>query len=310
MKLYKVIGQKVIDEMLIAGIAVIIFLFGVNYFDLEYAWVQIISNLSASTGLAHTTVQSEVSLMLSALANTFPFNYLFGSTSNLLVAIIIALLLTGLGFILKVWTTKTKERFIEDLGHELAVPAIIGFVSIFILQIYTALAIHGYFEVRSSVLPITSNFASGLFIWHTFGSFFITGIVALVLGSVLLVVAKAKHVKQLVIVGRTMVMSSYFLIGYYIFIRVLGLGVIIESSFGEYLKYFIISGDISNFVIILCVFMFWFGKELQRYGKYLRIRKKWIAKTGRPYPHKFTSKKRRRPKRPIPKAPSAPTSFY
>lgn len=308
-KLYKVIGEEIIDEMLIAGIAIIIFLMGVNYFELEYAWVQIISNLSAASGLSSTTVTNEVSLMLAAIGNTFPFNYLFGEEQNITIAIIVAIIFTGLGFLFKVWTTKTKEKFIEDLGHELMVPSVIGFFTILVLQIYTAMTIHGYFAARADVLPITSNFQSGLFIWNTFGSFFITGAVALVLGSVLLVVAKSKHVKYLVIVGRTMVVSSYFLIGYYIFIRILGLKVVIESGAGDFLKYFIISGDISNFVIILCVFMFTFGRELKRYGKYLRVRKKWIAKTGTPYPQSFTAKKSKKPKRPIPKAPSA-GSFY
>ncbi len=306
-KLYKLIGEKVIDEMLIAGIAIIIFLMGVNYFELEFAWVQIVSNLSASTGLSSTTITNEISLMLSAIGNTFPFNDLFGSGTNIMMAIIIAIVFTGLGFLFKVWTTKTREKFIEDLGHELMIPAVIGFVTILILQIYTAMAIHGYFAARADVLPITSNFQSGLFIWNTFGSFFITGAVALVLGSVLLVVAKSQHIKHLVIVGRTMVVSSYFLLGYYIFIRILGLGVIIESGIGDFLKYFIISGDISNFVIILCVFMFTFGRELKRYGKYLRVRKKWIAKTGTSKPF---SMKRKRPRKPIPRAPTAQDSFY
>jgi len=308
-KLYKLIGEKVIDEMLIAGIAIIIFLMGVNYFELEYAWVQIISNLSAASGLSSTTVTNEISLMLAAIGQTFPFNYLFGGETNITMAIIIAVILTGMGFLFKVWTTKTREKFIEDLGHELMIPSVIGFVTILILQIYTAMTIHGYFAARADVLPITSNFQSGLFIWNTFGVFFITGAVALVLGSVLLVVAKSKHVKHLVIVGRTMVMSSYFLIGYYVFIRILGLSVIIESGAGDFLKYFIISGDISNFVIILCVFMFTFGRELKRYGKYLRIRKKWLAKTGTAYPHKFSAKKRKTPKGKIKKAPKT-GSFY
>ncbi len=308
-KLYKVIGEKVIDEMLIAGIAIIIFLMGVNYFELEFAWVQIISNLSAASGLSSTTVTNEITLMLGAIGNTFPFNYLFGAETNILMAIIIAVILTGMGFLFKVWTTKTREKFIEDLGHELMIPAVIGFVTILILQIYTAMTIHGYFAARADILPITSNFQSGLFIWNTFGSFFITGAVALVLGSVLLVVAKSKHIKHLVIVGRTMVVSSYFLLGYYLFIRMLGLGVIIESGAGDFLKYFIISGDISNFVIILCVFMFTFGRELKRYGKYLRVRKKWLAKTGTANPRKF-SMKRKRPRKPIPRAPNARDSFY
>lgn len=308
-KLYKLIGEKIIDEMLIAGIAIIIFLMGVNYFELEFAWVQIISNLSAASGVSSSTVSNEVTLMLNAIGNTFPFNYLFGTEQNITIAIIIAIILTGMGFMFKVWTTKTREKFIEDLGHELKIPAVIGFFTILILQIYTAMTIHGYFEGRANVMSITSNFQSGLFIWNTFGSFFITGAVALALGSVLLVVAKSKRIKHLVIVGRTMVMSSYFLLGYYLFIRILGIGFIMESGIGDFLKYFIISGDISNFVIILCIFMFTFGSELQRYGKYLRIRKKWIRKTGKPYPYRFTAKKRKHPKKPISKAPKA-QGFY
>jgi len=300
--LYKRIGERIIDEMLVAGIAVVIFIFGVDYFGLNTVWVDLLKTLSAATGMNLNT--AEITLILGSLTKVFPFNLLFGDMGNIVIALIVGILLTVVGFLLKMWITPSKEKFIEDLGRELMIPAVIGVVGILLLQIITAFTIKNHFASKSAS-EFAIHFNSGLFIWNTFGSVLITAVVTLVLGSVILVVAKSKKVQEIILVGRTMVTAGYVLLGYYVFVRLIGMSIVLDSPMGDFLKMFIISGEFSNFFIIVCVFMFTFGRELRKYGKYLRLKKKYVLRKLGIKPREDMSEREKKQLRKIPKAPKA-----
>jgi hypothetical protein len=269
--LYKVIGDRIIDDMMLAGISVLVLAFGINYFNLKNAWGEAFSALSGASNVHFV----EGSLILRSISNTFPFSLLAGDFGNFFVAIVIGLAMTALGFMFKLMTTKTKEKFIEDLGRELSIPAVLGFLGIVFLHVVTAIVLQD--KVTDS-LSLAARFNAGIFVWKSFGGLFLTGLTALVFGSLTLVIAKARHWEKLVVVGRTLMNSSYILIGYYLFVRVLAFDVVLESPFGAFMKIFIVSGDVSNAVIVFTVFMFFFGRELKRYGKYLRIKRKYAEK--------------------------------
>jgi len=266
--IYKLIGEEIIEEMMLAGIAVLVLAFGINYFNLKQAWGEAFSAISTATNLNFV----EAGLIFNAISNTFPFSILAGDFDNFSIALLIGLSLTLVGFVLKVMTTKTKEKFIEDLGRELYIPAVVGFLGVVFLHLVTAFLLQ---DQVSNALNMMAKFNSGVLVWRSFGSTLLAGLSALVMGALITIVAKAKKFDKFIILGKTMVNGGYTLIVYFILIRILAFDIILSSPYGAFLKVFIVSGDISNGVIIFTVFMFWFGKELRRYGRYLRVKKKW-----------------------------------
>jgi len=266
--LYKIIGEHIIDDMMMAGLSVLVLAFGFNYFNIMSSWTDAFSKLHVGQNLNFV----EGSLILRSISNTFPFNLLTGNFNNFLVAMVVGLVLTLLGFALKMLTTRSKEKFIEDLGHELYVPAIFGFIGIVLLHAVTAFTLQNHV---SDTLTLAARFNAGILIWKSFGGIFMVGLGSLLIGSLVLLVAKSNKFDKAVVIGRTLLNSSYVLIGYYVIIRLLGFQVVLDSPIGAFMKIFIVSGDVSNTVVIFTVFMFWLGRELKRYGKYLRVKKKY-----------------------------------
>lgn len=267
-RLYKTIGEHIIDDMMMAGISVLFFAFGFNYFSLKSEWLHAFSSLPVSSSVHFI----EAEMMLRTISDTFPFNLFTGNFTNFFAAAIVGVLLTGIGFALKLLTTKTKEKFIEDLGKELYIPAVLGFLGITALHLVTAFVLQNQV---TDAFTIAAKFNAGFIIWKSFGSIFVAGLSTLVIGSVVLLVAKSNKLDKIMVIGRTLLHSGYVLVGYYVFIRLMAFDVILESPIGAFMKVFIIAGDISNAVIIFMVLMFWFGRELKRYGKYLRVKKKY-----------------------------------
>ncbi len=267
--LYKTIGEHIIDDLLVAGLSLIIVAFGFNYFNLKNAWTQAFSTLSSAANVQGNFL--EANLIISSINHTFPFSLFASDFSNFFVALIMGVVITLFGFALKVLTTPSREKFVEDLGKELYIPAVLGLFGIIALHVVTTILLQTQTEA-------TTRINGGILVWQGFGSILLAGIISLVIGSVLLLVAKSRKWDKFIIVGRTMVNSSYVLLGYYLFIRILAFDVILQSPIGEFMKIFIVSGDISTTMIIFTVIMFWFGRELKRYGRYLRIKKKYEMK--------------------------------
>lgn len=271
--LYKTIGEAIINEMMLAGFTVIFLTIGINYFNLKYAWVNIINTIAQASGMDVTLVASEISMMLAALQNTFPFNYLFGSQQSIIFGLLIGLFLSVLGFYFKITTTPMREKLIKDLGREFSVPAFIGLFTIIAMQAITAVFVLGHFANTPSGIDPSKHFVTGVLIWNTYGKLLLVGLSALAIGSVTLVVAHAKHHDIGRLIGRTIVYGSYIAIGWYVFIRILALRIFLDSEFGPFLRTFILSGDVTLEFLLFCIFGLTFGLSLRRYGSTLMKRK-------------------------------------
>ncbi len=247
------LAEEAIDEIMMAGLAFLLVVTGVNYFNMKWSWAKI---------LAGTTTRSEVGEMLSALAQTFPFKYLFAQY-DFYGALGIALALTIIGLTLKAFTVKTKGKFIIDIGKNIYIPAIIGFVVIIALQIWTAINVDEYLVANQMARP---EFSSGYFIWQTYGQLFLIGASLLVIGAVIKLIGDKNSSKKTLLVGDTMFNGAFILIVYYLLIRIITLDVVMFSSAGQVMKIFIISNQYAGFTITVCIFMFTFGLALKKYG--------------------------------------------
>jgi len=271
--LYKAIGEEIINEMMLAGFTVIFLTIGINYFNLKYAWVNIINTIAQASGMDVTLVASEISLMLATIESTFPLNYLFGSQQSIIFGLVLGLFLTILGFYFKITTTPSREKLIKDLGREFSVPAFIGLFTIIAMQAITAIFVQGHFASTPSGIGPSRHFVTGVLIWNTYGKLLVVGLSALAIGSVTLVIANARRHDIGKLVGRTIVYGSYIAIAWYGFIRLLALRIFLDSEFGPFLRTFILSGDVSLEFLIFCIFGFTFGVSLSRYGSTLMKRK-------------------------------------
>ncbi|MBW2972723.1 hypothetical protein KY359_06835 [Candidatus Woesearchaeota archaeon] len=247
------VAEEAIDEIMMAGLAFLLVVAGVNYFNMKWSWAKILAG--AATG-------SEVGEMLSALAQTFPFKYLFVQY-DFWGALIVAVCLTVLGLSLKAFTVRTKGKFIIDIGKNIYVPAVVGLVVILVLQLWTAFNVNEYLSSQSIAHP---EFSSGYFIWETYGQLFLLGAALLVCGAIVKLVGEKNTSRKTIMIGDTLFNGAFILIIYYFIIRMLALDVVLYSDIGDIVRLFIISTQYSGFTITICVFMFTFGRALKSYG--------------------------------------------
>ncbi|MBN1544179.1 hypothetical protein JW898_01820 [Candidatus Woesearchaeota archaeon] len=246
-------AEEFINEMMMAGLAFLLIVAGVNYFNMKWSWASILAGSASGT---------EVGAMLGALAHTFPFKYLFVQY-DFWGALILAVCLTLLGIGLKAFTVRTKGRFITDIGKNIYQPAVLGLVVILLLQLWTALNVEKYMTAQGMVQP---EFSSGYFIWQIYGQLFLLGAALLVIGAIVKLVGEKNSSRKSILIGDTMFNGAFILIIYYFMIRLIALDVVMESGVGPVMKLFIISTQYSNFTIAVCVFMFTFGIALKQYG--------------------------------------------
>jgi hypothetical protein len=261
-KISSTIAEEVINEMMMAGIALVLVLAGVNYFGMEWGWLQGMGGATESPGLSHSVAAQEASRMITDLTHTFPFKYFFNQDS-FYMAVVVAICLTALGLLLKAFTVKTKGKFIIELGKELYIPAIVAFFGIIILQVWTAFNVSGYIMKHNLSGP---EFGSGYFIWNTYGQLFLFGAAMLVIGSIVKLVGESNKARKTIMIGNTMFNGGFTLVIYYIIIRIISMDVIMQSSAGKVLKIFIVSNHFSGYTIAACVFIFAFGRALRDYG--------------------------------------------
>ena len=269
--LYEKIGNEVINETITAGLSFLIIIFGVNYFNFRYAWASIIGVLGKEAGLSNSMVSQEVGSMLSTIGNTFPFNYLLGSF-NLKVGFVIGIIIVVIGVGLKIATRTSKEKFIADMGRNIYSPAIVGFFSMIILQVLLALFAAGEFS------GLIGRLDSGLFIWRTYGSLVIVGIIALLFGSAFRLIARNQKSAKLRMGSNVILHSAYISLVYYGVLRFFALDFFLSSSVGGFFKVFLVAGDVSSYVILFCIFTFSLGFEINRYGKFLMKKKRLFGK--------------------------------
>jgi hypothetical protein len=261
-KLSSTIADEFINEMMMAGIALVLLLAGVNYFGMEWSWLQGVKEAGGTSTAVSSAGAAEATAMITSLTHTFPFKYIFVEY-NFWTTVIIALCLTVLGLLLKAFTVRTKGKFIIELGKELYIPAIVGFCGIIILQLWTAFNIDSYLTANKLARP---ELGSGMFIWNTYGQLFLIGAALLVVGAIIKLVGEKNDAKKMVLLGDTMFNGAFILIIYYILIRIIALDVVMESGAGNVLSLFIISNRYSTITIAACVFIYTFGRALRRYG--------------------------------------------
>lgn len=264
------IGEEFINEIMMAGIAFLIVMMGVNYFNMKWAWIEALGQVGASTGVTTTMAGSEITSMLSALTQTFPFKYFFVQY-NFWGALILAVVLTGIGVGLKLFTTYTKGKFVIDIGKNIYVPAIVGLLVIVFLQFWAAINVDDYITTSGIARP---ELVSGFFVWNTYGQLFLLGASLLVVGSIIKLVGEKNRSGMAKLVGETLFKGSLALLAYYFLIRILTLDVFLDTGFGRILELFVISNKFSNFAIALCIFMFFLGRELRKYGVAMLRREK------------------------------------
>ena len=105
------------------------------------------------------------------------------------------------------------------------------------------------------------------------GKLFIVGIVTLILGSVVKLIAKNQESLKLKVIANTLLYGSYFSLMYYAILRLISTDFILSSSVGDFFKVILLSGETSAFMILFCIFMFIFGLELQRFGYQMSLYK-------------------------------------
>ena len=263
------IGEEVINELITVGLSFILVLFTVNYFNFKYAWIELLRRFGEMVGL---TAGSEMNVMVDALAGSFPLKYIFADYS-FGMSIFVGIVVLALAIFLKTLLKEPKEKWLMDMGRNLYIPAIVIFVCMLVLQVL--------FAIKASVL--VGGSAGSVFVWEIFGLLFIVGIVTLITGSVLKAIAHNRKSPIISLIANTILDGSIILLVYYLIIRLLTLKWVLASSLGKFFEVFILSGELSVYVIILSVFLFTFGRQLYDFGKFLaRVRRKRERSFERP----------------------------
>lgn len=271
------IGEEIVDEMLEAGLAILLVLAGVSYFNLENNWRDAMALIAERVGLS--SVESEVATMYNAVANGFPFSFL---RQHFYATIFIGILLCIIGITVKILTLKSKEEFIKDMGKVILVPGVTGVIAIIFIQILTVNSLNDLF-VRSNVATMElalGKMNSGLMIWNMMGLIFMIGLFSLIIGSMLVYTVKAlkERLVALKITGNFLALIGWFFLGYYLIIRLLAIDIVSSSLYGgNILKLFVFVWYMSRGTFITAVCMFALGFTLYKYGKKEIRRKRRLA---------------------------------
>lgn len=271
------IGEEIVDELLEAGLAILLVLAGVSYFNLENNWTQAAALMADKVGLV--SVESEVSMMYNSVVNGGIFMFF---KNHFLLSIVVAILLCIGGITFKILTLKSKEEFIKDMGKVILVPGLVGLLAIILIQILTVSSLNDLF-VRSNLATMElalDKMSSGMMIWNMMGIIFMTGIFSLIFGSMLVYVVKALKERLLFlrITGNFLALIGWFFLGYYAIMRLLAIDMVASSLYGgNILKLFVFVWYMSRGTFITAVCMFALGFTLYKYGKKEIRRKRRLA---------------------------------
>ena len=276
------IGEEMVDNILEAGLALLLVIGGVSYFSLDNKWSEALSLIADKAGLI--AAKSEITLMINTVMNTFPFNFIqTHQTSGLIIGVTLCVI----GAVAKILTLKSKEEFIKDLGKILLIPGVIGVLSIIIIQLLTVSSINDLL-VRSSIATTQltlSKMDPGMMIWNMMGLLFMIGIFSLIFGAMLVYIIRALHGKPafLYITGKFLVFIGWFGLIYYGLMRLLAIKDVAATLYGEnILKLFAFAWYIgrTTFVVALC--MFALGFTLYKYGvKEIKRKRRMMIHEGR-----------------------------
>lgn len=285
MGLTEKIGEEIADEILEAGLAILLVIAGVSYFNLENNWTEAVSLLAQKVGLQ--SVQSEVSMMYNTVANNFLFSFV---KEHFAWSVAVGVLLCIIGIAVKIITIKSKEEFIKDIGKIILIPGVIGVVAIVFIQILTVNSLNDLFVKANLVTTelALSKSDTALMLWNMMGLLFLIGFLSLIFGAMLVFVVKALKGKPvfLYITGKFLVFIGWFGIGYYLILRLLAIDVIASSLYGsDILKLFAFSWYMSRGTFITALCMFALGFTLYNYGnREIRRMRRMALKEGRQGP--------------------------
>lgn len=276
------LGKEFVDEVLEAGLAILLVVAGVSYFNLESNWADAVSLLAQKAGFSG--VQSEISMMYGSVISGFPFSFI---KNNFAWTVAFGVLLCLIGITIKILTMKSKEEFIKDAGKIILIPGVIGVLAIIMIQILTVNSLNDLFMSSnvSTMETVLSKTNSGMMIWNMMGLLFLIGFISLVFGAMLVYLVKALKGKPafLYITGRFLTFIGWFSLAYYLIIRLLSIEVLAESLYGtEILKLFAFAWYMSRGTFLTAVCMFGLGFTLYRYGnRQIRIRRRMAIEHAR-----------------------------
>jgi len=124
-------------------------------------------------------------LVTGVISNPFPFNYVLNT--NGYNYIILGVIITGIGLILKSLTTTTRGKYVESMGSNFKVPGIIALTAVLIIQIITS------YHLQID----TTKVVTGLQVWHAFSPIFLIGFMALLTGSAMKYLISSPKLKRI-----------------------------------------------------------------------------------------------------------------
>ncbi|MBU0535464.1 MAG: hypothetical protein KKE20_00755 [Nanoarchaeota archaeon] len=276
------IGGELVDELLEAGLALLLVMSGVTYFNLEAKWVDAMKLIGERVGLSSS--ESEISLMINTISNSFPFSFI---NQHQTWALVIGLTLCLVGIVIKILTLKSKEEFVKDIGKIILIPGVVGVVAVVFVQIMTVNSINDLLvsaQLVSTQLAF-SKATSGIMIWNMMGLMFLIGFFSLIFGSMIYYVTKSLGRKPIALhlFGKILVFVGWFSLIYYALIRIFAIEAVAQSLYGEnILKLFAFSWYIARETFLVSLFMFALGFTLYNYGnKEIRRKRRMLLKQGR-----------------------------
>ncbi len=262
---------ELIDEILEGALALVFIGLGLNYFAIQQNWVNAIGLFSAKTGISIKS--EEINMITTAISNNFPFSLFNAKTVT--AALIIGIIIFIFGFVLKVILVKSKAELIKDIGKIIAVPAIIGIVSLVFIYIMSASSIQNVLFRQNTLFGDQLTSASaGTYIWNTMGVMLLIGIFGILGGMLITTVIRALGSRPVIalISGKFLTLVGFVSLAYYILIRIMAIPVISDTLLGEYLlKIFIFVWYMGKNGFILSLCLFGFGLEMYKYGKFLEM---------------------------------------
>ncbi len=271
------LGGELIDEIMEAGLAILLVMSGITYFNIKDKWVEAMRILGQNVGLSSS--ESEVSLMVSTISNTFPFSFIQQHQSW---AVIIGVTLCLIGIVIKIMTLSSKEEFIKDMGKIILVPGIVGVVAVVFIQILTVNSLNDLL-VKAKLVSTQLAFnqaSSGVLLWNMMGLLFLIGFFSLIFGSMIYYVTKSLGRKPvpLFLAGKFMVFVGWFSLIYYAIIRIFAVEAIASLLYGEnILKLFAFTWYMARETFIAALLMFALGFTLYNYGSREIRRKRRLA---------------------------------
>lgn len=267
MKLKEGILSESINQVLDAALTLFFLGIGINYFLFGQSWQKAIGMLAKNAGLGATS-QSEINLIFSTVANTFPFNYI--TQRSFTSIILVGAVLTILCIVLKLLTVRSRAQLAKDFGQTLFIPGIAGLLAMGMIQYMTASSLNNV--AKAQTLSLVSQ-SSNLFIWSAMGSLIIIGLAFLFIGYILDYVMKSIGGRPIILflAGRFLISMGWIFTVFYAAFRLVISDIFATIIGDQAVRVFTIIWYLSHHGLITALGLFVFGVITYRYGK--RIQK-------------------------------------